>query len=164
MDEWLERILKVPSGQEPKRVPLPEQPGTGILPGTAILRSKLSELSADTLMAAVETLIKALGYKEVEPVGEPEEEGGYVLARQETAEGVERVLVKYVASNKNIGIAEARNLMNEMQMRGDCTGAYLIATSDFTTACRDYADEAVGQLALVSGAELFRHLHILGQF
>jgi superfamily II DNA or RNA helicase len=164
MDEWLERILKVPSGQEPERVPLPEQPGTGILPGTAILRSKLSELSADTLMAAVETLIKALGYSEVEALGEPEPQGGYLLAWQDTPAGLERVLVQYIASNKNIGIAKARGLMNQMLDRGDCTGAYLITTSEFTTACRSFADESEGQLALVSGSELYRHLHILGQF
>ena len=164
MDEWLERVLKVPGEAEPVQVSLPEAKGTGILPGTAVLRNRLAELSADTLMAAVETLMKALGYKDVEPVGEPEEDGGYVLARQDTVEGVERVLLKYLAANKNIGIAEARNLMKEMQARGDCTGAYLITTSDFTTACRNYADETEGQLALVSGSELYRHLHILGQF
>ncbi len=164
MEEWLGGIFEVPSGEEPVRVPIPEPQGTGILPGTAILRSKLAELSADTLMAAVETLMKALGYREVEPLGEPEEQGGYLLGSQETPEGPEQVLVKYLASNKNIGIAEARNLMNDMQARGDCTGAYLITTSDFTTACRSFADESEGQLALVSGSELYRHLHILGQF
>lgn len=164
MDEWLGNILEVPSGEEPARVPLPEPQGTGVLPGTAILRSRLAELSADTLMAAVETLMKALGYTEVDPLGEPEEQGGYLIASQKTPEGFERVLVKYMASNKNIGIAEARSLMEAMQARGDCTGAYLITTSDFTTACRGYADESEGQLAMVSGSELYRHLHILGRF
>jgi hypothetical protein len=164
IDEWLEDVFNVPGNKEPVRVSLNEPMGTGILPGTAVLRSKLAELSADTLMAAVETLMKALGYNEVEPIGEPEEHGGYVLGWQDTPEGVERVLVRYLASNKNIGIAEARNLMKDMQGRGDCTGAYLITTSDFTTACRNFADESDGQLALVSGSELYRHLHILGQF
>ena len=42
--------------------------------------------------------------------------------------------------------------------------AYLIATSDFTPACKKHADQAAGKLALVSGAELWRHLHILGWF
>jgi len=51
-----------------------------------------------------------------------------------------------------------------MEMRRDCVGAYLITTSDFTAACRKLADESQGQLALVSGAELYRHLHILGRF
>jgi superfamily II DNA or RNA helicase len=162
--EWLDQILCIPRGEEPVRVRLPEPQGTGILPGTAVLRSKLAELSADTLMAAVETLMKALGYHDVEPLGEPDEEGGYVLAWQETPEGIERVLVKYLAANKNVGIAEARTLMADMKGRGDCTGAYLITTSDFTSACRNYADESDGQLALVSGSELYRHLHILGQF
>jgi hypothetical protein len=164
MDEWLERVLAVPGEQEPARVSIPEPTGTGILPGTAILRSRLADLSADTLSAAVETLIKALGYSEVEAVGEPEPQGGYLLAWQDTPEGLERVLVQYIASNKNIGIAAARSLMGEMEDRGDCTGAYLITTSDFTTACRNFADESEGQLALVSGSELYRHLHILGQF
>jgi hypothetical protein len=164
IDEWLEDVLAVSGSEEPVRVSTPETMGTGILPGTAVLRSRLAELSADTLMAAVETLMKALGYSEVEPIGEPEEQGGHVLAWQDTPEGLERVLVRYLASNKNIGIAEARNLMKDMQSRGDCTGAYLITTSDFTTACRNFADESDGQLALVSGSELYRHLHILGQF
>jgi hypothetical protein len=164
IEEWLHRVLKVPSGVEPKRISVPATKGTGILPGTAVLRSKLAELSADTLMAAVETLIKALGYQDVESVGEPEEHGGYLLAWQDTPEGEERVLVKYIAADKNVGIADARGLMKDMQGRGDCTGAYLITTSDFTTACRNFADESEGQLALVSGSELYRHLHILGQF
>jgi hypothetical protein len=164
LPEWLNEVLRIPQEKEPVRVSIPETKGTGILPGTAVLRSKLAELSADTLMAAVETLMKALGYTEVEPLGEPEDQGGYVLARQDTPEGVERVLVKYLASNKNIGIAEARTLMADKKSRGDCTGAYLITTSDFTSACRNYADESEGQLALVSGSELYRHLHILGQF
>lgn len=164
IDEWLDRILTIQGGREPERVAIPEAMGTGILPGTAVLRSKLAELSADTLMAAVETLVKALGYKDVEGVGEPEEQGGYLLAWQDTAEGLERVLVNYLASNKNIGISSGRALMEEMQARGDCTGAYLITTSDFTTACRKFADDSDGQLALVSGSELYRHLHILGRF
>lgn len=164
LDEWLDTILQVPGREEPERVAIPDAKGTGILPGTAVLRSKLSELSADTLMAAVETLMKALGYQDVEPIGEPGEQGGYVLAWQDAQGGVDRVLVNYMASNKNVGIASARSLMEEMQARGDCTGAYLITTSDFTTACRNFADETEGQLALVSGSELYRHLHILGQF
>jgi hypothetical protein len=43
-------------------------------------------------------------------------------------------------------------------------GAYLIATSDFTPACKKHADQPGGKLALVSGAELWRHLHILDWF
>lgn len=164
IDEWLEHILQVPGVAEPVRVAIPESKGSGLLPATAVLRSRLAELSADTLMAAVETLMKALGYHDIEMFGQLEEQGGYLLASQTAPAGVERVLVRYLASSKNIGIAIARDLIAEMEARTDCTGAYLITTSDFTTACRNYADDSGGQLALVSGSELYRHLHILGQF
>ena len=39
-----------------------------------------------------------------------------------------------------------------------------LPTSDFTSSCRKFADDSDGRLALVSGSELYRHLHILGQF
>ncbi len=45
--------------------------------------------------------------------------------------------------------------------RGDCLGGYLVTTADFTNACKSLADESEGRLALVSGAEFYRHLHIL---
>jgi hypothetical protein len=51
-----------------------------------------------------------------------------------------------------------------METRKDCIGAYLVTTSDFTASLKTYADDSGGLLALVSGTELYRHLHILGQF
>jgi putative transposase len=54
--------------------------------------------------------------------------------------------------------------LKAMEIRRDCLGAYLITTSDFASSCRKFADDSDGHLALVSGSELYRHLHILGQF
>jgi len=164
LEEWIERILEVPRGGVPERIPLVQEIGTGILPGTSVLRSRLTGLSADTLMAAVEMLMKALGYDQVEPLDGPEEEGGFMLAWREGEQGTERVLVRFLRTDENVGVAKARALVKSMEMRGDCQGAYLITTSDFTAACKSFADETEGRLALVSGPELYRHLHILGQF
>jgi hypothetical protein len=163
MEDWLRSILEVPRGEEPVRVATEPTKGTGILPGTAVLRSRLSELSPDTLLAAVETLIKALGYPETEPLDDPDEEGGYLLAWREDEELIERVLVRCIRTEDNVGVAKARALLKAMETRRDCAGAYLVATSDFTASCKKFADDSDGQLALVSGTELYRHLHILGR-
>jgi hypothetical protein len=163
-DEWLEQVIGVRPGEEPERIESPRTSGTGLLPGTAVLREKLSELSPDTLMAAVETLMSALGYPETEVLDSPDEEGGFMLAWREGEQGFERVLVRCLQTNDNVGVAKARALLKSIEMRRDCVGAYLITTSDFTAACRKQADESGGTLALVSGAELYRHLHILGRF
>jgi superfamily II DNA or RNA helicase len=163
-EEWLHRVLEIPVGEEPRRVPLTPTTGTGVLPGTSVLREKLAELSPDTLMAAVETFIKALGYPEVEPLDDPDEEGGYLLAWREAGGIIERILVRCIRSNDNVGVGKGRALLKAMETRRDCVGAYLVTTSDFTASCKTLADEAGAQLALVSGAELYRHLHILGQF
>ena len=85
-------------------------------------------------------------------------------AWREGEQGTERVLVRFLRTDENVGVAKARALVKSMEMRDDCQGAYLITTSDFTAACKSFADETEGRLALVSGPELYRHLHILGQF
>ena len=161
--DWMDDILEVPTGSGPARVAVKSRAGTGILPGTSVLRSKLSELSPDTLIAAVETLMKALGYPDVEPLDEPAEDGGYLLAWRKSGEEIEQVLVRCIKTDKNVGVAKARALLKAMETRRDCMGAYLVTTTDYTASCKNFADDSDGQLALVSGAELYRHLHILGR-
>jgi hypothetical protein len=163
-DEWLHRVLEIPVGEAPQRVPAVQPTGTGVLPGTSVLREKLGELSPDTLMAAVETFIKALGYPEVEALDDPDEEGGYLLAWRQAEGIVERILVRCIRGSGNIGVSKGRALLKAMETRKDCVGAYLVTTTDFTASLKTLADESGGELALVSGAELYRHLHILGQF
>jgi hypothetical protein len=115
-------------------------------------------------MAAVETFIKALGYPEVEALDDPDEEGGYLLAWRQAEGVVERILIRCIRSSSNIGVSKGRALLKAMETRRDCVGTYLVTTSDFTATLKTLADESGGELALVSGAELYRHLHILGQF
>jgi hypothetical protein len=165
LEEWLDQVLQLQPGDEGKdRIKIEQTTGTGMLPGTAVLRDRLAEISPDTLMAGVETLIKALGYPDSELIGSEMEEPGYLLAWRDGEQGVERVLVQCIQDSRNVGVAAGRNLLKAMEARGDCVGAYLMTTSDYTSACRKLADESEGKLALVSGAELYRHLHILGRF
>ncbi len=67
-----------------------------------------------------------------------------------------------VRSEKNVGVAEAKALLESLGPDVEWLGGYLVTTSDFTAACKKAADKSAGQLALVSGAELWRHLHIQG--
>lgn len=104
----------------------------------------------------------ALGFPEAETVAEATEAGGELLAWRETDAGTERALVRCVRSTKNVGIAEVKVLLKELEDRADCLGGYLVVTTDFTPACKKAADESDGRLTLVSGGELWRHLHIQG--
>ena len=72
------------------------------------------------------------------------------------------MLVRCVRSSKSVGVAEARALLLDLGPEGEWLGGYLVATSDFTSACKKIADQSAGRLALVSGAELWRQLHIQG--
>lgn len=164
LEDLLGEVLGVSTAEGPApREAAPHPMGSGWLPGTDMLRAQLSALSPENLMAGVAGWMQALGFPLCEPVGEPTEGGGELIASRETDAGTERVLVRTVRSEKNVGISEAKVLLKEASLR-DCMGAYLIATSDFTPACKKHADQPGGKLALVSGAELWRHLHILGWF
>jgi len=164
LDDLMQQVLEVPTAESPApREAAPHPMGSGWLPGTDMLRSQLAGLSPENLMAGVAGWMQALGYPHCNPAGEPTEAGGDLVASRETDAGMERVLVRSIRSEKNVGIGEAKILLKEASLQ-DCVGAYLIATSDFTPACKKHADQAGGKLALVSGAELWRHLHILGWF
>ena len=78
-------------------------------------------------------------------------------------EEIERVLVRSIRTHNNVGVAKARALLKAVETRRDCMGAYLVTTTDFTASCKNLADDSDGRLAIVSGAELYRHLHILGR-
>ena len=57
---------------------------------------------------------------------------------------------------------EAKAMLRALGKQDDLLGGYLVATTDFTPACKKLAEESQGKLALVSGPELVRHLHIWG--
>lgn len=164
LDDWLGEILEV--SREPgaplRRTLQPQSFGIGALPPTDVLRSKLAALSLDEVLQGVEQFIRALGFQEVEPATWPARDGGYLLASRTTDAGKESILVRYMKVDTTVGVSDAREVLETLGQQGECLGAYFLATSDFTPSCKKLADESKGQLALVSGIEFYRHLHILG--
>lgn len=132
---------------------------TGLLPGTSDLRATLLELSEPELVEAVEVLMEALGFPQTERVESEEGEAVDLLARSGAAG--EQALVRVLATEDNVGVADGRALLAALQDQPQAAAAYLVTTSDFTSACKTLADESGGELALVSGSEFYRHLRIL---
>jgi superfamily II DNA or RNA helicase len=163
LDRWLRDVLEVPAGKEAQKIEAPPTLGTGALPGTAHLQERLEQLSPETLSDRVKQLMAALGFPEVEDLRPPDETGAELLARREEEGEIEQVLVRVMRVEKNVGVGLGRELLEDMQVRGDCQAAYLVSTMDFTPACKKLARESEGELSLVSGGELGRHLHILGK-
>jgi hypothetical protein len=164
MRDWLESVFSL--GDDRRRAkPDDRAPTTGLLPGTASLRHQLESLSEQELVHALEQLMQALGFPHSQRLETEVEDGEAprqdVLAWRLGPAGEEKALARVIRSGKNVGVAEGRSLLATLDERGDCLGAYLVATTDFTHACKALADESDGRLALVSGAEFYRHLHIL---
>lgn len=169
IEDWLQGVFEVqmPARRGPEPVAYPAAPPkpaitTGMLPGTDLLRSNLMDLPPEGLLQGVAEWVKLLGFEEVQSSGPADENGGELIARRRVEGQVEQVLVRCVRRDKNVGVAEAKALLEAIGAGADWLGGYLVTTSDFTAACRKMADKSGGQLALVSGAELWRHLHIQG--
>jgi hypothetical protein len=161
VEDWLHYVFEI--GRKPAaparetRVHL-----SGALPGTGLLRSQLESLSPVELMRGVALLMEALGYSESEVLATPSESGGDMVASGVRQGQPERVLVRCVRSRGDVGVGEARQLMEALVEHPDCIGAYLVSVTDFTPSCKKYADKSGNRLALLGGGELHRHLHILG--
>lgn len=167
IEDWLQRVfeVEVTARKAPEPVPAPPpKPAitTGMLPGTDLLRANLQDLPPEDLLNGVAQYVKLLGFEEVQITRPADETGGELTARRTVEGRLERVLVRCVRSEKNVGVAEAKALLESLGPEVEWLGGYLVTTSDFTAACKKAADKSAGQLALVSGAELWRHLHIQG--
>jgi hypothetical protein len=164
-DEWLREVFETERGVSIRREEPPARPTgtTGVLPGTDLLRSEISDMTPQELLAGVLAWIGALGFPEAEILEEASERGGEILAARTLVSGKEQVIVRLLRTDKNVGVSEAKSMLRELNRREDLLGGYLVVTADFTPACKKLAEESQGKLELVSGAELARHLHILGK-
>jgi len=163
LEDWLQGLFEVEVVVREVRQPAPRPAiSTGMLPGTDLLRANLRQLAPADLLSGVAQWVRVLGFEDVEVTRPADETGGELEARRVVDGGAEHVLVRLVRSDKNVGVAEAKGLLQTLEPRKDYLGGYLVTTSDFTLACKKAADQSAGRLALVSGAELWRHLHIQG--
>jgi superfamily II DNA or RNA helicase len=162
IQEWLTDIFELDRDRGPESDGSGKVLETSQLPGTGVLRRRLLDLDPERLLEAVIHMLAALGYEYTEQLEPIDDQGGNLLAWQLFEDDVARILVRYFRTEDNIGVAEVRKHLETLDERGDCNAAYLITTSDFTSACRTLAEESRGRIELVNGSELFRHLHILG--
>jgi superfamily II DNA or RNA helicase len=161
VEDWLQHVFEITRARAAQGrqqvVPL-----GGALPGTGLLRRQLESLSPVELMRGVALLMEALGYPESQLLATPSEAGGDMVASGVRQGQAERVLVRCVRSQGDVGVGEARELMKALVDHPDCIGAYLVSVTDFTPSCKKYTDKSGNRLGLLAGAELHRHLHILG--
>ena len=158
VDDWLRHVFATGAEQvKAKRRTVGAT--TGLLPGTSALRSALDRLEDSELRDALRALMAAFGFDKSEPASVDGLEGLSLLS---TADSGERVLVHLLRSDGNLGVYDGRALLEALAQQPNAQAAYLVATGDFTPACKKLAEESDGRLALVSGMEFFRHLRILG--
>lgn len=156
--EWLSTVFEVGS------LPMNSErdDAAGALPGTGGLREAWAGFDAEGLAAATESLMRALGFTQIERLSDPVEAGCDFLGWHTAGQGAMRALIRCVRAPSVVGVEEARRLLHDRERRGDCAGAYLVATTEFTAAARRLADQSEGRLGLVDGAEFHRHLRVLG--
>ncbi len=164
INDWLQEVFEVAPHVTPAFKIKPRRKVAEEISGTAMLRSHLSVLEPEVLMEEIARVMEALGYPNAKILGEPDYRVGNLVAWNAEDVAFERVYVRCIRAEKNIGVAEGRNVLKDMEAEEDCKIAYLVSTLDFTPACKTLADESDGILVLVSGSELRRHLQILGRF
>lgn len=162
IDDWLEIVLQVRGARTAAQQAQQERETTGLLPGTAMLRREIASLSDEDLFSALSTLMEGFGFPLVEQV--EDENGGAlgIVATRSASPAAGQVIARYVRSESNVGVAEGRRCLELLDEYPGALGSYLITNVDFTQACRNLADGSDGKLALVSGPEFYRHLHLLG--
>ncbi|MEW6568266.1 MAG: SNF2-related protein [Chloroflexota bacterium] len=160
--DLLQGVLDVPSAPTPGPTPIVVMPGRRTPPAPQAERQALLSLAPERLLAGVGQLMLALGFEGSEVIRGPQESGGDLVASRGSGPEAERVLVRCVRGAKDVGVGEGRELLAALNARPDLRAAYLVSTAHFTPACIRLALESGGRLTLVSGAEFYRHLHILG--
>ena len=157
-EDWRREVFETATA--PPKVAKPKARGTGALPGTGTLRSRLDSLTAEELASAAEAMLALLGFDSTRRLTEPRDGGLALLACRRG--GADCRLVHCLRTGKNVGVQEARVLLDEAEQRQDCRGALLLVTSEFTPACKKLAEDSGGRLGLLSGEDLYRHFRELG--
>jgi superfamily II DNA or RNA helicase len=175
LEDWLQDIFEVPVHPTPafklkkqleeakKELEKEEDEGRETLPDTAMLISHVESLQPEGIISEIGQLLGALGYPETVVMEGSDEDCTDLLAWRSEKKKVERVFVRYIRAEKNVGVGEGRSVLEAMESQGNCDSAYLIVTTDFTRACKELADESGDRLLLISGGELRRHLRIMGR-
>ncbi|HSB89452.1 MAG TPA: SNF2-related protein [Anaerolineales bacterium] len=157
LEDWRSEVFEIGVSPPPTAQPVRR---TGPLPGTGTLRSRLDTLSAEQLAAAVEGMLAGLGFSSTRRLTPAEVVGLTLLACR--AGETDCRLVRCLRTGRNIGVQEARALLEEADARPDCRGALLLVTTEFTPACKKLAEDSHGRLRLFSGEDLYGSFRQMG--
>jgi hypothetical protein len=159
LQDWMREVFEVGSSAAARRGKVG---GTGQLPGTGDLRKAWASFDDEELASAAESLIRAFGFTQVERARPADASGCDFLAWVTLAAGAEQIFIRCLRLEAAGEVEEGEAVLDELKDRPECIGAYLIATVEFTPACRRLAEGSDGRLALVDGSEFMRHLRVLG--
>jgi hypothetical protein len=162
-DDWLEHIIEVGKAASSSGVPLQwtsdaETPSE-ILPD----KTFVTGMDPSELTEGVTDFIHALGFPDIEQLFGNSLAGVDLLAWREAEGRIERILVRCLPEEGNVGVGDARLALDLLDEHPDISRAYLVGTGDFSAPAKKIAEESGGRLELISGSELARHLRLLGK-
>ena len=163
LEDWLEQIIEVGKASSTSGVPLQrtsdEVRPSEIIPDMRLVRG----MDQAELTQGVTSFIHALGFPNIEQLFGSSQPGVDLLAWREAEGRIERVLVRCMTEEGNVGVADARLALELLAEHPDISRAYLVGIGDFSPAAKKAAEDTGGRLELISGSELARHLRLLGR-
>jgi hypothetical protein len=159
LQDWMREVFEVGAGEAAARAVGPAAPAS--CPGRATC-AKPGPLSTSRAWRPPPRASSALGFTQVERVRPADETGWTSPAWATLAAGAEQVFIRCLRLEAAGEVDEGEAILDELRDRPECVGAYLIATVEFTPACRRLAERSDGRLVLVDGSEFLRHLRVLG--
>jgi hypothetical protein len=162
-DEWLESVIELGKAStasgEPLRWTSDAEKPAEVLPDKKLIIG----MDPGRLAEGVTEFIHALGFPEIEQLFGNSQIGVDLLAWREAEGRIERILVRCLSEEGNVGVADARSALDLLDEHPDISRAYLVGTGDFSAAAKKAAEESDGRLELITGSELARHLRLLGK-
>jgi hypothetical protein len=160
-DDWLEQVIEIGKAASASGAPL-QWTSDAETPSEVLPDKKLvTGMDPTELAEGVTDFIHALGFPDIEQLFGNSQAGVDLLAWREAEGRIERILVRCLTEEGNVGVADTRLALDLLDEHPDISRAYLVGTGDFSAAAKKTAEESVGRLELISGSELARHLRLL---
>ncbi len=162
-EDWLEYIIEVGRAASASGAPLQWTSDAEMLSEILPDKKLVTGMDPTELTEGVTDFIHALGFPDIEQLFGNSQAGVDLLAWREAEGRIERILVRCLTEEGNVGVADARLALDLLDEHPDISRAYLVGIGDFSAAAKKTAEESDGRLELISGSELARHLRLLGK-
>jgi restriction endonuclease Mrr len=122
------------------------------------VREQLYQIDPTQFERLVAEVFSHLGYSEVRHLGQSNDGGVDILAKQYRKDGIHYAVIQCKRYRKKVGAPVARDLAGVLsQQSGSYTG-YLVTSSDFTSQCRTFVAKSGGNIKLINGLALSRYI------